>query len=112
MGGHYMPLPESVACKARLPNCTRCYGCNTRLREIHFAKMKFLGVEVLERTGGSGSYVYHATTDRLPSRQAVVKFGCVPFTPCVPLLFHMHTRCYWCRLVAFLVRARLGLAGA
>lgn len=73
----YAPGKADVLPKQTLPNCTVCYGCTTRLQPMS-EKSTFLGSEYINEKGATSSWLFRATTDRVPTGQAIVKVYCVP----------------------------------
>lgn len=76
---NYRPSDKNRLCKQQLPNCTLCYGCNTKLSMVHGTDIEFLGVKLLRAVGASNNYIMEGTTDRMPGGKAIVKVFCVPF---------------------------------
>uniref|UniRef100_A0A7S0RET0 PI3K/PI4K catalytic domain-containing protein n=1 Tax=Chlamydomonas leiostraca TaxID=1034604 RepID=A0A7S0RET0_9CHLO len=63
--------------KQTLPNCTHCYGCNTKLTHMD-SEARFFGRTYVNEKGATSSWLFKATTPRTPSGHAVVKLYCVP----------------------------------
>ncbi|KAL6755005.1 hypothetical protein V8C86DRAFT_2686314 [Haematococcus lacustris] len=73
----YMATANDVVPKQLLPNCTRCHGCNTELSFMAADSHYFNRTYTNER-GATSSWLFRASTARVPSGQAVVKVYCMP----------------------------------
>lgn len=73
----FLATASDVVPKAKLPNCTVCYGCNTHLAPMD-AESKFLGTVYANEKGATSSWLFRATTNLTKSGVAVVKVYCVP----------------------------------
>mmetsp|Transcript_5477 Transcript_5477/g.12120 ORF Transcript_5477/g.12120 Transcript_5477/m.12120 type:complete len:525 (+) Transcript_5477:133-1707(+) len=73
----YLATHNDVVPKQSLPNCTRCYGCNTELSSMA-DQSQFFDRTFTNEKGATSSWLFRATTNRTDSGMAVAKVYCMP----------------------------------
>ena len=73
----YLSTHSDTMPKQKLPNCTECYGCNTKLAPMQ-SSSNFLDRTYAHEKGATASFLFRATTNQTASGGAVAKVYCVP----------------------------------
>ncbi len=75
--GMFLATQGDTLPKQTLGNCTECYGCNTQLKHMNSESQVF-NITYVHEKGATSSWLFRATTEKMPGGEAVVKVYCVP----------------------------------
>ncbi|KAG2494960.1 hypothetical protein HYH03_006895 [Edaphochlamys debaryana] len=71
---------EEIEAKARMPNCTECYGCDTQIKPLETVVEKNFGQNMRTEVGASPEWLFFSDLPDTPTtgKKAVIKVWCMP----------------------------------